>query len=312
MKVLVTGGAGFIGSHTVELLQKAGHQVVVVDDLSNGDRCQVPEQATFYQVKVESPQLRQVFEEERPEVVIHLAAQMMVARSILEPLFDAQINIMGTLNVLENCRKYGVRKIVYSSSAAVYGNPQYLGIDEMHPVNPLSFYGITKYTPEAYIQRYAEMYNLSYTILRYANVYGIRQGKSGEGGVIYAFANQILRGKNPVIYGDGRQTRDFVYVEDVAYANLCAIASGDGEILNIGTNQPCSLHDLLALFREIFGGQIKPQYTDERPGDIRHSYLNNEKARLLLGWKPKTSLEQGLRITLHYYQERLQKGKETA
>lgn len=306
MKTLVTGGAGFIGSHVVDRLLSNGHQVTIIDDLSTGKAENVAKSASFYRLSILDPNLDIVFRQEKPDMVIHHAAQINVQRSLKDPIHDLRVNVEGTLRLLELSRQYGVHKFIYASSAAVYGNPQYLGIDEAHPISPLSFYGISKYTPEQYIHVYSELYELKYTILRYANVYGIRQDPKGEGGVVSIFVDKVLKGEKPIIYGDGEQTRDFIYVEDVAAANLAALTRGDNEILNIGTGCPTSINELLRLLNELNGTEIQPEYYPERPGDIRHSYLKNDKARKILGWKPKVSLREGLAKTLDYYRNQKQ------
>ena len=305
MKILVTGGAGFIGSHIVEKLLLNGYHVTVIDDLSTGQVECVAEDATFYHMSILDPGLDAVFLHEKPDVVIHHAAQIDVQRSLKDPVHDLRINVEGTLRLLELCRQYDVRKFIYASSAAVYGNPQYLGIDEAHPIRPISFYGVSKYAPEQYIRIYAELYGLRYTILRYANVYGIRQIPKGEGGVVAIFVDKLVKGEKPIIYGDGEQTRDFIYVEDVAAANVAALTRGDNEILNISTGRPTSVNELLYLLNELNGTEIQPIYQSERPGDIRHSYLKNDKACQVLGWSPKFLLREGLKKTLDYYRKKI-------
>ena len=304
MKILVTGGAGFIGSHVVDWLLLDGHDVAVVDDLSTGQAEYVAADASFYQMSVLAPELDAVFQHERPDVVIHHAAQIDVQRSLADPIHDMQVNGEGSLRLLELSRQHGVKKFIYASSAAVYGNPQYLGIDEEHPIQPMSFYGVSKYVPEQYIRIYAELYGLRFTVLRYANVYGIRQDPKGEGGVVSIFVDKLLKAERPTIYGDGEQTRDFIYVEDVAAANVAALSRGDGEVLNISTGKPTSVNELLRLLNELNGTDVSPVYHPERPGDIRHSYLNNDKARQVLGWQPKFSLREGLKKTLDYYRDK--------
>jgi UDP-glucose 4-epimerase len=307
MKVLVTGGAGFIGSHIVDQLISEGHKVVVVDNISTGRKEQIHPEAVFYHVDITRPELKDVFHKERPDAVIHQAAQIQVNTSVEDPAFDATVNILGTINVLEACRETGVRKVVYASSAAVYGNPEYLPLDENHPVRPLSGYGVSKYTVEHYLAVYSHLYGISFTALRYANVYGIRQVPHGEGGVISIIIDRVLRDEPMTVFGDGEQTRDYIFVEDVARANLAALTAGDGEILNIGTGRQASLNEVLRLFGEIAGREIPAEYGPERPGDIKHSVFDNSRARRVLGWEPKVSLEEGLRKTYEYYQRQYRK-----
>jgi UDP-glucose 4-epimerase len=223
LKVMVTGGAGFIGSHVVDMLVSAGYRVSVVDDLSTGRFENINPGVNFYRVKIEGDDFGRVVERERPDAVIHHAAQVDVARSMNEPLKDAGINVLGSVNLLENCRRYRVGKVIYASSAAVYGSPAYLPVDEGHPVAPQSPYGVSKHTVEHYLRIYQEVYGVRYTVLRYANVFGPRQDASGEGGVVAIFIDCLLKGKRVKIFGDGRQTRDFVYAGDVACANLAAL-----------------------------------------------------------------------------------------
>ena len=212
MEVLVTGGAGFIGSNIVDGLIEADHQVIVVDNLSTGKKENLNEQAEFYNLDLEDQELKEIFRENEISHVIHHAAQIDVQHSIKDPLFDAQNNILSTINLLECCRAYNVKKIIYASSAAVYGEPDYLPVDEDHPIKAMSPYGISKHTPEHYIKMYSELYNLKYTIFRYANVYGPRQDPKGEGGVVSIFVDKMLAEERPVIFGDGQQTRDFVLI----------------------------------------------------------------------------------------------------
>ncbi|MGA8942238.1 MAG: SDR family oxidoreductase [Thermoactinomyces sp.] len=307
MKILVTGGAGFIGSHIVDLLVARGDQVVTIDNLSSGKKEQVHPAAKLVEMDLTDPELVHVFERERPEAVIHQAAQIHVNTSVEDPILDANINIIGSINLLEACRKTGVKKIVYASSAAVYGNPEYLPIDEKHPVAPLSGYGISKHTVEHYLEVYSQLYGLKYTALRYANVYGLRQDPRGEGGVISILVDKYLQREPFTIFGDGEQTRDYIYVEDVARANLAALTAGDGQILNIGTGVQTTLNQVLALFDEIASYQNRKLNGPDRPGDIRHSYFDNRKACSTLNWQPKYSLREGLHKTYAYYQNEYRK-----
>lgn len=301
MNVLVTGGAGFIGSHIVDKLINEGLDVVVIDNLSTGKLENLNEKAKFYNLDITSKQLATVFEKEKIDVVIHQAAQTDVQKSLQDPISDSKVNINGTINLLKCCRKYNVRKIIYASSAAVYGKPEYLPIDEKHPIQPMSFYGISKFTPENYFRIYKELYGLNYTILRYSNIYGPRQDSKGEGGVIAIFIDKLLNEQTPIIFGDGEQTRDFLYVEDVAEANFRAIFKGDGEILNISTNTRISINQLYTELTSILHLDLKPHYREARLGDILHSSLNNQKAIQILNWQPKYTFSEGLLKTVSYY-----------
>jgi len=307
MKVMVTGGAGFIGSHIVDRLIARGDDVIILDNLSTGKKAFIHPEASFYQVDVRDRRLGEILEAERPEVVIHQAAQIDVPTSVKDPLFDAETNILGTLRLVEACRQSGVRKIIYASSAAVYGEPAYLPIDEEHPVDPLSNYGVSKYTPEYYLKVYKHLYGLDYTILRYANVYGIRQDPRGEGGVIAIFLDRLLRGEVLTIHGDGKQTRDFVYVGDIADANISALHRGSGMTFNLGTGAPTSLEKLVGVLGEVTEKKIRVEYGPERPGDIKHSHFDNRRAKKWLNWTPRIDLRTGLRMTYEYYVEAAQR-----
>ncbi len=299
---MVTGGAGFIGSHIVDQALEAGYEVCIVDDFSTGKRQQVNPQASFYEMSITLSDIEHVFNKEKPDFVIHQAAQSSVPVSLKDPMGDATTNIVGTVNLLEAARRHHVRKFVYASSAAVYGEPQYMGVDEAHPKQPLSPYGISKYVPEFYLHAYHHLYGLAYTAFRYANVYGERQDPKGEGGVVSIFVDRALAGEELIVFGDGEQTRDFVYVQDVARANIMALTVGDHEIFNLSTNQPTSVNQLIALMGETLGQEIAVKYEAPREGDIVHSYLDNKNAIQKLGWTPQYSLAEGLEKTLRYYQ----------
>ena len=303
MKVLVTGGAGFIGSHIVDALVGLGFQVSVVDDLSTGRFENINPGVNFYRLGVESADFQGAIGRERPEAVVHLAAQVDVQRSLREPLADAETNILGAVNLLEACRRFNVGKVIYASSAAVYGSPAYLPVDEKHPVEPQSPYGASKHTVEHYLRIYGEVYGVRYTALRYSNVYGPRQDATGEGGVVAIFVDKLLNGEAPKIFGDGEQTRDFVFVKDVAAANLAALHRGDGMILNVSTGARLSVNSLFKTLKKITGSLLEPVRCPPRPGDITHSYLSNEKAREALEWRPLHSLEEGLRETVEFYKK---------
>lgn len=313
MKVLVTGGAGFIGSNVVDLFISEGHDVIIVDNLCQGKIENVNNRARFYKCDIlDVDKLDVIFSTEYPEVVIHNAAQIDVQASLEQPSMDAETNIKGTINILECCRKFSVNKIIYPSSAAVYGDPKYLPVDEEHEVNPISFYGISKHTPEHYIKTYSELYDIKYTIFRYANVYGIRQDPKGEGGVISIFIDKFLNREAPVIFGDGEQTRDFIYVKDIARANLAALNNGDNVICNISTQTQISVNQLVDVMKDVMESDLEAVHKEERCGDIKDSSLKNGKANDCLQWTPKYGLKDGLKETCKYYSELYSVAEEVA
>ncbi|WP_322507467.1 NAD-dependent epimerase/dehydratase family protein [Anaerolinea sp.] len=301
MKILVTGGAGFIGSHVVDQFIEAGHDVVVVDNLSTGREKNLNPKARFYRVDIRDPELRKVFEIEKPEVVDHHAAQMNVRRSVADPIYDADVNVRGSVHLLELCREYGVRKIIYiSSGGAVYGEPVYLPCDEEHPVRPLCPYGLTKYAFELYLYIYQQNYGIDYTVFRYPNVYGPRQDPLGEAGVIAIFTGQMLRGEPVTIYGTGDQVRDYVHVYDCARANLLALESGSGRVYNLGSGKGTTVNELFQRLKAITGYSGMPNYAPAKLGETFKIYLNAQRAKEELGWVPTISLEEGLRNTVEY------------
>lgn len=302
LKILVTGGAGFIGSHVVDALLEAGHEVVIVDDLSTGRVSNINPRARFYRMDIRDPHLSEVFEQERFDIVNHHAAQMDVRKSVADPLFDADVNIRGSLNLLECARKSGVRKIVYiSTGGAVYGEPEYLPCDEAHPVNPICPYGASKHTVEHYLYMYRVLYGLAYAVLRYPNVYGPRQDPNGEAGVVAIFIGQMLARKQPTIFGSGEQERDFVYVGDCARANLLAMEDHVQGIFNIGSGRGTTINQIYALLSEITGYRRPPVYGPPRAGETFRIFLDATKARREMGWAPQVSLEEGLRWTVEYF-----------
>ena len=306
MKVLVSGGAGFIGSHTVDFLIKQGAEVVIVDDLSRGKKENINPAANFYPIDIRSRDIKDLLAGEPVEYAIHLAAQIDVQSSLKEPLFDASVNILGTLNLLEACLQSGVKKVVYASSAAVYGEPCYLPVDEKHPVKSQSGYGLSKQVAERYLALYKALHGLDFSVLRYANVYGPRQDAAGEGGVVAVFADKLLKGDVPEIFGDGEQTRDFVFAADVARANFLALQKAPGACMNVSTGEETTVNHLYRTFQDLLGEEREPRYARARPGDINKSFLANHLIKEILNWEPEVTLKEGLRLTLEYQRERIQ------
>ena len=298
--MLITGGAGFIGSHVVEECLANNYEVVVVDNISSGKIDNLPDDCKVYQVDINDIGLKRVFEVERPDMVIHLAAQASVMKSLEDPVADGKINILGTLRILEYARIHHVKKMVLASSAAVYGNPKQLPIDEKFPVKPLSFYALSKWAGERYVQLYESLYDLPCCILRFSNVYGPRQNPHGEAGVISIFINQLINREEMAIYG-GQQTRDFVYVKDVATACVRAIDSPKTGVYNISSCSETSIDDLFSMISLFSGICMEPQKYPLRQGEIQQSVLGNEKAMTELGWETTYSLQQGLMETIATY-----------
>lgn len=300
MNICVTGGAGFIGSHLVDRLIDLGHQVVVIDNLSTGSRDFINPQALFLEMDIRDEKLRHIFEAQKFDYVFHEAAQTMVPISVENPTMDCDVNLMGLLNVLEACRTTGVKKILMPSSAAVYGDLETLPLEEHMEGKPSSFYGLTKLTTEHYLRLYHELFGLPYICFRYANVYGPRQGAHGEGGVISIFVQHLVNEEELIVFGDGEQTRDFVYVEDVVEANLAGLRhEACVGIYNVSTNEGTSVNELIRSLANISGKFATVSYGPAREGDIRHSRLDNGKIEHELGFKAKTNLTTGLLKTFH-------------
>lgn len=309
MKILITGGAGFIASHIADAYLARGDEVVVVDNLVHGKRERVSPRAAFYEVDVCSPQLADVFAAERPDYVSHHAAQMDVRKSVEDPTFDASVNVLGGINVLEQCRKFGVKHVTFSSTGgAIYGELEQVPAPETHPVRPISPYGASKFAFETYLFLYRYNYGLDYTILRYANVYGPRQDPHGEAGVVAIFGNLMLSSKRPTIFGDGEQVRDYVYVGDVVAANLLCGPHVSGEIFNIGTGIATSVNDLFRTMRDIIGFPDDAHYAPARLGELAVSALDAAKVRQKLGWQPSVSLREGLERTVEFLKSSLPTG----
>lgn len=288
MAVLVTGGAGFIASYIVDTLIENGYEVIIVDNMSLGKKENINPKAKLYQFDITSIELEKVFKENDIEYISHHAAQATVSVSTAKPIFDAESNIIGTVNLLQMAKKHGVKKFIYASTAAVYGTPEYLPVDEKHLTKPMSNYGLSKLTAEKYIQ----LSGLDYVIFRYANVYGPRQNALGEAGVISIFIDKIKSKQTLEIHGDGEQTRDFLHAKDAAQANLKAIQNDvKNEIINISSNSSISINKLFDIVKN---NNTQVKYSIAREGDIKNSTLDNSKALNLLGWKPEYNLEHGL------------------
>ncbi len=306
MKILLTGGAGFIGSHVADAYLRAGHSVAIVDDLATGSMANVPAEASFYLMDIGSPLLEKVFQAEKPEVVNHHAAQMSVTLSARDPVLDARINALGLLNVLENSRKAGVRKFIFiSSGGAIYGDSDTERIPEDHPPAPESPYAIHKLLGENYLRFYGHQHGLPWVSLRYANVYGPRQNAGGEAGVVAIFVAKVLKGEIPTIHAFPEDpegmSRDYVYVEDCARANVLALDKGEGQAVNIGTGRAVKTRQLLASICSAMGKELKYTRAGPRPGEIRRSCLDISRAQAVLGWKPGLDLDTGLAKTIAFF-----------
>ena len=304
MRILVTGGAGFIASHVADAYITNGHDVVVLDDLSRGKKANVPAAARFYQADIRDREaVNAILEKEKPEVINHHAAQMDVRRGVREPIFDASVNILGSINLLELAIAHGVRRVIYISTAgAAYGEPDQLPVPESYSINPITPYGISKHTVEHYLFTFRFLYGLEYAVLRYGNVYGPRQSSKGEAGVVAIFCEQMLAGIQPVIYGDGAKYRDYVYIDDVARANVLALQKGTGEIFNIGSGVPTTDHEVFRQVRDHLGRTgLEPRFADKRPGEIEKIVIDISKAQQLLGWSPQIDFAEGTRRTAGYF-----------
>ncbi len=302
MKILVTGGAGFIASQIADAYISAGHEVIIVDNLSTGRTENLNPAATFYHMDIQDPDLVNLFHNHQIDVVNHHAAQMDVRRSVDDPIYDAKNNVLGFLNILQACIKTGVKRVIFASSGgAIYGEQDFFPADESHKTQPCSPYGITKLVGEKYLFFYALTYGLGYTILRYANVYGPRQNPHGEAGVVAIFCQRLLNGEQPVINGTGEQTRDFVFVGDVVAANLRALQQTGNDIINIGTGREATINDVYRAINRITGANQPEEHGPGKEGEQFRSVIDFHHAQTVLGWTPRMDLQQGLLQTVAFF-----------
>lgn len=306
MKILITGGAGFIASHITDAFIEEGHDVFVLDNLSSGFEKNINPGAKFIKADIRDKGLSELFEKERFDVVNHHAAQMDVRRSVADPAFDADTNIIGTINLLQNAVNHNVKKFMFASTGgAVYGEQEYFPADEKHPTSPLSPYGISKLAVEKYLFFYNAQYKLNYSILRYANIYGPRQNPHGEAGVVAIFTKKLLNGEQPLINGNGEQTRDYTFVLDVVKANLLTLADIRSDIYNIGTGKETDVNELFNMLNKLVDkGQIE-KHGPAMPGEQLRSVITSEKLQKQFGWSPSTTLMDGLQKTVDYFKNNL-------
>lgn len=303
-KALVTGGAGFIGSHMVDRLLELEYKVVVMDNLSTGKIKNLDSAAVFHHTDITQPAMAEIVQREQPDLVFHMAAQTSVTESTKDPIGDANANVLGTLRLLEACRRVGVDKIIYScTGGALYGDPEAIPCFDDAPLAPISPYGMSKWVAEQYLDFYHRLYRLNFTSLRYGNVFGPRQDPHGEAGVVAIFSRAMLEGTQPQIYGDGAQERDFISVADVVEANLAAIERGDGKHMNIATGEATSVNRIFELLQGITGYKWDPIHAPQRAGEVYRISLDWSRASQELGWSPKVSLEEGLQMTVDYFKE---------
>lgn len=304
MKIVVTGGAGFIASHIVDAYVAGGHEVHVVDDFSTGQRGNLNPRAELHEIDIADPDAVQLLERVKPAVLSHHAAQMDVRHSVADPAFDARVNIIGFINLLEGCKRAGVSRVVFASSGgAVYGEQDVFPAAEDHPTRPASPYGVSKRAGELYLSYYRQAFGLPYIALRYANVYGPRQSAKGEAGVVAIFLSLLLTGKTPVINGDGRQTRDYVYVGDVVNANVAALEGSFVGAVNIGTGVETDVLEIFQHLRQAVGSRVEAVHGPAKTGEQRRSCLDARLAGQVLGWRPQVGLPDGLRRTAEYYRK---------
>ena len=305
MKILVTGGAGFIGSQVADAFISDGHDVYILDNLSTGNEQNINPKARFIKYDIGDPEVVKIFEKEKFDAVNHHAAQIDVRKSVSDPIFDAKINILGTINLLQSCIKTDVKKCMFASTGgAIYGEQEYFPADENHPTKPVSPYGITKLTIEKYLFFYKNEYGLNYTILRYANVYGPRQNPLGEAGVVAIFTNKLLKNENPVINGNGKQTRDYVFIGDVVKANVLNLSNNSPDIYNVGTGIETNVNEIFSKLNEISGGLAEEKHGPAAKGEQLRSVITSDKFYKKFNWKPSVKVNEGLKTTYDYFKSK--------
>ena len=302
--ILITGGAGFIGSHLADKLIKQGYKVVVIDNLSTGRKENLNSEAKFYKIDIQSLKVAQIFQKEKPDIIFHLAAQIDVRKSVKNPTKDAKINILGTLNLLENCKKFGIKKFIFASTGgAIYGEANIIPTPETYSELPLSPYGIAKLTIEKYLNYYHRVFDLPFVALRYGNVYGPRQNSKGEAGVIAIFCDKMLKKKQLIINGNGRQTRDYVFIDDVVKANILALKKNKNGIFNIGTAKETDVNTIFRELKKLTGLKCKKVHSLQKSGEQKQSCFDFSKAKKELNWQPKYGLDEGLKKTLNFFKK---------
>ncbi|MEW6619807.1 MAG: NAD-dependent epimerase/dehydratase family protein [bacterium] len=302
MKILVTGGAGFIGSNLVDRLIDDGHKVIIIDNLFTGKEKNINPAAKFYKLDIQDPEIEQIFKDEQIDIVNHHAAQIDVQKSVDDPIFDARVNVLGSINLLQLSTKYNIKKFIFASSGGtVYGEQSLYPAPETHPLLPISPYGINKLIIEYYLYYYWAVHNLNYIILRYANIYGPGQDPWGEAGVVAIFINKILLHQQPIINGDGKQTRDYTYVDDVVEANILAMNSQTTGIFNIGCGLETSVNELFQMIVEVMKANVEEVHAPPKKGETPRSCIDGTKAKSILGWQPKVRLEEGIKKTVEYF-----------
>jgi UDP-glucose 4-epimerase len=306
MKILVTGGAGFIGSQIADAFINSGHNVCIIDNLSTGVKENINSKTKFYEKDITDKEIVRIFEKEKFDVVCHQAAQIDVRKSVADPVFDANTNILGTLNLLQACVKSGVKKFMFASTGgAIYGEQDYFPADENHPKRPVSPYGITKLTIEKYLVYYHIQYNLNYTVLRYANVYGPRQNPFGEAGVVAIFSNKLLKKEQPIINGAGEQTRDYVFVGDVVKTNEITLTDEESTIYNVGTGIETNVNEIFIQLNKLTGNNAEEKHGLQAKGEQLRSVITSDKLHAKFGWKPSTALSDGLKKTVEFFKTKI-------